>query len=54
MSVGSKPYAARTVVSLIYFHEIIKTALSGRPFIMTATFPDSPKFLKSLMQLSFL
>jgi hypothetical protein len=37
-----------------YFHEIVKTGLTGRPFIMTATFPDPPKSVKTLMRSCFL
>ena len=54
MSVDTRPYCPGAVVSLTCLHEIVKTVLSGRPFIMTATFPDPPKSVKSIVHLCFL
>jgi hypothetical protein len=54
VSVDSRPYGPGALLSLIYLHEFVKTVLSGRPFIMTAKFPDPPKSVKSLMRLCYL
>jgi hypothetical protein len=70
VSVDSRLHGPRAVVSLIHFHEIVKTMkvflfhkyvkiivkilLSGRPFIMTTNAPDPPKSVKSFMRLCFL
>jgi hypothetical protein len=52
--VDNKSYGPGAMVSLIYLHEFVKTVLSGRPFVMTADFPDPHKSVKSLMRLCFL